>query len=75
MHRQSRKCQEVRYADVEEGESFPLDGVRNFLDVGFQLSDAHLHDRFPERHHTDEDVVAGIFDQFPRLRAQLVIVS
>ena len=47
MHRYPRKCQEMRRADVQEGESLTWDGVRYLSDVGLPLSDAAVLFRKP----------------------------
>ncbi len=75
MPRQIHECQEMCRADVERSKSLALDSVRDLLQVGFQLSDANLHGDFPERCHTDEDVVAGISEEIPCPRRKSVIVT
>ncbi len=74
VHRQACKRHKVRDADIEQGETLTLHGVRDPFDVRSHLSNARLHDDFPERHHAGEDVVARILDQRPRPRSEPLVV-
>ena len=38
----------MRRAYIEKDEALSLDGIRDFPDVGFELSNAGLHDSFPK---------------------------
>jgi hypothetical protein len=39
-----------------------------------QLPDAHHNDDFPQRRHTDEDIIAGILYQIPSLYSNLIVI-
>jgi hypothetical protein len=39
-----------------------------------QLPDAHHNDDFPQRRHTDEDIIAGIGYQIPSLYSNLIVI-
>lgn len=63
MHGQSHQCPVVRLGDFQKSKTFRGDGCHDFVQVRFQFADPDFHGDFPERHHTDQDIVRRVGDE------------